>query len=234
MPVDVEERRAKAEKIIRTLRRAGSLDGKAVLEIGTGTGVIPSLLSGAVGESGSVDSVDVVDSRILTSGYKFHVVVGFLLPFDASRFDVVISNHVIEHVGNRAIQEQHLREIHRVLRPDGLAYVATPSRWAPVEPHFGVPLLSWPPRRFRTWLLRRSGRGTMYDVDPYGPMEIRRAFKRSGLDYEEQTLSAVRILAETESHKTVVQMVARLPDGLVERLGVVSPTMIFLIRPRRH
>ena len=36
---------------------------------------------------------------------------------------------------------KHLREIRRVLRRDGLAYLAVPNRWALVEPHYRLALL---------------------------------------------------------------------------------------------
>ena len=68
---------------------------------------------------------------------------------DDGSFDVVVSNHVVEHVGDREAQRTHLAELRRVLAADGLGYLATPTRWALVEPHFTVPLLSWPPRPLR-------------------------------------------------------------------------------------
>jgi SAM-dependent methyltransferase len=45
------------------------------------------------------------------------------MPFEANRFDVVLCNHVLEHVQNDL---QALREIHRVLRPGGFAILQVP------------------------------------------------------------------------------------------------------------
>jgi SAM-dependent methyltransferase len=229
MPVDLGERRAKAEKIVRSLRRARTMAGSTVLEIGTGTGVIPSALAAAVGPTGSVHSVDTVDTRLVADGFTFGIVDGVLLPFPDAAFDVVVSNHVVEHVGDRAAQQVHLEEIQRVLRPGGLAYLATPSRWAAVEPHFGVPLLSWPPRRVRTWLLRRAGRGQNYDVDPFGPREIRSAFERAGLQYEDEVASIVRDLADTEPDARLARMLRVVPESVLRSLSSLSPTMVFLL-----
>ena len=120
MPLDVGEREAKGQKILRTLRQAGDLDGKAVLEIGTGTGVIPSMLSQAVGDGGSVQSIDVVDSRIYTSGYVFQVVSGVVLPFEADSFDVVTIHHVLHYADDPAAA---LAEAARVVRPGGVVLV---------------------------------------------------------------------------------------------------------------
>src|SRR4051812_21740884 len=49
MPFDAEQRRAKAQKIIFLLESERPLSGAAVLEIGTGTGVIPAELRRVVG-----------------------------------------------------------------------------------------------------------------------------------------------------------------------------------------
>lgn len=45
------------------------------------------------------------------------------MAIDSQSYDVVIANHVLEHVGNL---EQALSEIHRVLRPGGHAVLQTP------------------------------------------------------------------------------------------------------------
>ncbi len=76
MPLDVAEREAKAEKIIRALRRAHPLAGARVLEIGTGTGVIPRAIVHEVGPTGHVDSIDTMDTRVVAEGYTFTLVRG--------------------------------------------------------------------------------------------------------------------------------------------------------------
>jgi trans-aconitate methyltransferase len=66
--------------------------------------------------------------------------------FADQSFDVVYSNSVIEHVGDRAQQAAFAREAKRL----GKAYwVQTPSNWFPVEVHTGVPFY---------WLLPEAGR----------------------------------------------------------------------------
>lgn len=45
------------------------------------------------------------------------------LPFDDERFDVVIANHVLEHVDDDLAA---FREVHRVLRPGGFAVLQVP------------------------------------------------------------------------------------------------------------
>jgi SAM-dependent methyltransferase len=58
------------------------------------------------------------------------------LPFAEGSIDVVIGFDVIEHlVGGEAWQLRFLREIRRVLRPDGLVLLTTPNKLCPFEGH---------------------------------------------------------------------------------------------------
>ena len=45
------------------------------------------------------------------------------IPFPGDSFEMLIANHVLEHVGNDAVA---LAEIHRVLKPGGYAILQTP------------------------------------------------------------------------------------------------------------
>ncbi|MGD7033816.1 MULTISPECIES: class I SAM-dependent methyltransferase [Methylotuvimicrobium] len=96
-----------------------------------------------------VTSVDFVDQRSESEGYSFCPLDGERLPFDAQSFDIVISNHVIEHVADADV---HLAEIGRVLKPDGLVYLATPNRLWPWEVHYRVLLLQYLPQELRDML----------------------------------------------------------------------------------
>jgi ubiquinone/menaquinone biosynthesis C-methylase UbiE len=55
-----------------------------------------------------VHSVDIADDRLEREGFEFHLVEGAQLPFEDSFFDIVLSNHVIEHVGDLPEQRTHL------------------------------------------------------------------------------------------------------------------------------
>lgn len=68
---------------------------------------------------------------------------GDRFPFSDNAFDVVWSNAVIEHVGNRARQLVFLQEIHRVAKK---AFITTPNRYFPVELHTRTPLLHYLPK----------------------------------------------------------------------------------------
>jgi len=79
---------------------------------------------------------------------------GAHLPFADGEFDVVYSNAVVEHVGNRAAQRAFLEE---VLRVGKAAFLTTPNRWYPLELHTTLPLLHWLPARVYRPLYRGLG-----------------------------------------------------------------------------
>ncbi|MBP9854328.1 MAG: class I SAM-dependent methyltransferase [Candidatus Omnitrophica bacterium] len=135
-----ETRLRKAEKILSVVRSYVKLSECDLLDIGTGSGHIIQIISR---ECKSATSVNLTDERIVKDGYTFRQVEDVNLPFPNESFHVVISNQVIEHIPP---QDIHLKEIHRVLKKGGIAYIATPSKYALIEPHFKLPFLSWLPR----------------------------------------------------------------------------------------
>lgn len=145
-------RRNKAMKIVEILREnTESRERLSLLDIGTGNGEIAKYLS----EYYNVVSVDVVDQRVVQDGFKFVQVDGEELPFSDQSFDVVVSNHVIEHMANA---DKHLSETARVLKNDGIIYLATPNKLWPWEAHNRIYLFHYLPPATFNGLLKRMGR----------------------------------------------------------------------------
>ena len=229
--LDLVGRKPKAEKIRRLIPIPDN--GQAtlrLLEVGTGSGAIAQFFSDLASLHFDVWAVDVEDQRIVTEGYQFRLYDGQKLPFDDDLFDVVISNHVIEHVGNRAQQASHISELCRVLRPGGYIYLATPSRWQVIEPHFSLPFLSWIPRRWRDRYVRFAGKGEKYDCDLLRPIELQQLLSVSGLSYKNLNIQAFIELITLEHPKgMLVRVASRMPRTWLERLHSFSPTMIYLL-----
>src|SRR5690606_39138334 len=98
--LDLPSRNLKAMKIAALLGVAPGDSRMRMLEIGCGSGGI-SHWFGTTGPMGwDVEAVDVEDVRLVREGFGFRVVDGTTLPFPDAMFDVVVTNHVIEHVGD--------------------------------------------------------------------------------------------------------------------------------------
>ena len=228
--LDLPTRERKAAKVRALLDDVVELDGAHVLEIGTGSGAIAASLVEAVGPLGRVEAIDVVDERVVTEGVHFTRVEGTEVPFGDAAFDVVISNHVIEHVGDRSEQLGHLRELRRVLRPGGWAYLAMPNRWRLVEPHFKLPLLSWLPPSLRSRYVRLAGRGERYDCDPMSRGELRALVTEAGLEAHDRTFAAVRVVRSVEAPHGLSRLALATPTRLLALGRPLVPTEIVLLR----
>jgi SAM-dependent methyltransferase len=228
--LDPESRLLKARKIEELLARARPLTGSRVLDVGTGSGVIAGALAETVGPEGEVWAVDIVDQRVVTDGYRFVQVSNPRLPFDEASFDIVVSNHVLDHVGGAGDKARHLAEVARVLRDNGVCYLAVANRWVVVEPHFRLPFLSWLPERLRTPYVRLARRGTFYDCDLPSRSELLELLAASPLRHEELTIEAMRALASIERLGAVTTRILTAPERALRRLLPVIPTMVFLLR----
>src|SRR5512145_1253408 len=77
------------------------------------------------------------------------------LPFADGEFDIVFSNAVIEHVGDRERQRQLVSEAVRVGRR---VFIATPNRLFPIELHTRLPVVHWLPDRIAHSVYRSTGK----------------------------------------------------------------------------
>jgi len=228
--LDSDSRTKKARKIVAALERKLDLSGRCILEVGTGSGIIAQTLAGHVGPQGKVTAVDVVDQRQVHEGYRYELVTGTALPFPAASFDVVIANHVFEHVGDRTAQAHHLSELARVVKPSGWIYFAVPNRWGLVEPHYRLALLSWLPTPLRSAYVRLRGRGELYDWELPSHRQLQAMFRAASLQPEQFTFEAMRIMAALESPSRRLRFLLEAPRALQKLLYPVIPTMVFLLK----
>ncbi|SMC22451.1 Methyltransferase domain-containing protein [Desulfacinum hydrothermale DSM 13146] len=229
--LDLPSRMKKALKIERLLGLEASHVPMKVLEIGTGSGGIAYYFATHPVLRCDVTAVDVVDQRLVREGFQFHLVNGTTLPFEADSFDVVISNHVIEHVGDRRAQRHHIQEMARVLSPRGIAYLAVPNRWMVVEPHFRLAFLSWLPDSWRSAYVRLRGRGEAYDCAPMTLGELDALLAESGMTWRHVEVEAFREMLSNEGKDGFLATVAALlPDAFLSRLRPIIPTLVCILR----
>jgi SAM-dependent methyltransferase len=99
-----------------------------VLEVGCGEGRGIGLVLPKAKSYSAIDKIEPVIAKLRTkypTGKFYSGNIPPLSPFDDNSFDVVITFQVIEHIGD---DFNFLKEIHRVLRPGGLAIITTPNR----------------------------------------------------------------------------------------------------------
>lgn len=231
--LDRDTRTRKARKIVAVIGEARFLTARKILEIGCGSGVIASTLARFRRDGIEIHAVDVVDNRVDDEGYAFTLVQGTALPFADAEFDIVISNHVIEHVGDEADQRHHLEEIGRVLIDGGIVYLAAPNRWRLVEPHFKLPFLSWLPHPASDRYVRAMRRGTHYDCDPPSYSRAIALFGSAGFHATDQTIRALRETLNAEIAGTMSRLFNRLvPDWMPRLFMRIMPTYVFLLERR--
>ena len=95
------------------------------------------------------------------------------LPFGDDSFDVVFSNAVIEHVGDRERQRRFVEEALRVGRR---VFVTTPNRMFPIEVHTRLPLVHWLPERYAHRAYDLAGKGWAKENLLLGPRDLRTLF----------------------------------------------------------
>jgi 2-polyprenyl-3-methyl-5-hydroxy-6-metoxy-1,4-benzoquinol methylase len=141
-------RRAKARRVREAFARWESVD--RVLLVGAGQGWTPldTVVERAAAEGAKlVVATDLHERSVVP--WPYLRADGLRLPFADGSFDVVLSNAVIEHVGDEAQQRAFVAEHLRVARH---FVITTPNRWFPMETHTRAVLRHWS----RAWRDRQA------------------------------------------------------------------------------
>lgn len=163
--LDAERRRRKARKIVAVLRHfhgRSPLAGLRALDIGSSTGFTAEALHRA---GLDVTGIDIDLPGLAHARQQFGEVAHFLcadgsrLPFTDQFFDIVVFNHIYEHVVDA---DAVMAEINRVLTPDGVAYFAFGNKRQVMEPHYRLPFLSWLPATVADRYVAATGRADEY------------------------------------------------------------------------
>lgn len=231
--LDLPSRYKKALKIDRLLDLSGEKQPISLLEVGSGSGGIAQYFAEHETMDFKVTAVDVVDQRLLRDKYDFVLVQDTHLPFADQSFDVVISNHVIDHVGGRHEQSHHLSEIYRVLKNNGIGYFSVFNRWMVVEPHYHIMFLSWLPRKYRTRYLQWRKRGDFYDIETLTKRELESLFEINNFMYKNICSFALKeTIVIEDKYRKFSFAILNIPNGILDKLTPVFPTLIYQIFPK--
>lgn len=222
--LDIKSRVKKAEKIEEILSQYKNISNSNVLDIGTGAGVVAAKIAK---HSATVTSVDIYDERINKEGYKFIKVNDERLPFKNNAFDIVISNHVVEHVSQ---QKLHIEEALRVTKPGGVFYIATPNKLWISDPHYRLFLVSWLPRSLASLYVRIArGKGKKWDIYPVSHMYLKQKFRNH--EYINGLPLVLKAGNKKISHNSVLgKLMSKLPGRLLDKLQIISPTLVYIVK----
>jgi SAM-dependent methyltransferase len=203
------------------------------LDFGCGPGTITAYLAK---RAGSFVGVDIDAEAVASARRRFpYPQLTFVhheaarLPFDDGAFDLIIVNHVYEHVREPAAL---LAEVRRLLKAGGVAYLAAAGKYQLLEPHYRLPFLSWLPRGLADLYLKLAGRREGYDVKL---LSYRRLFKMlAAFDVTEYTARVVAAPEEFGAAEVVPasRFLRKLAAAAVRRFPALAPTRIFVLRPK--
>lgn len=195
------------------------LSGKNIIDVGCGSGHIAAYFS----ECNRVLALDVVDqvSPDIRAKINFIKIENDLSSFPRGAFDIVILNHVLAHIKNKL---KLMMEINRLLKNNGICYVANPNRYYPVEPYYKIPFLHYLPQKLFLKLAKYFGKNKedVYLISHLSLKKIARIAKFNISDY------TVNVINESERYSSEY----KIPFGikLPDIASIVSPTNIYILR----
>lgn len=226
---DEAHRRGKAAKMLAVLthfRGTSDVDGLKVVDLGCSTGFIADEFRHA---GATTFGIDIDRPGLAAARTRFENRIGFVCadgeqaPFPDGAADVVIFNHIYEHVVDA---DAVVAEIARILAPEGVVYLGLANKWGVMEPHYNLPFLSWLPYRLADRYVSLFGRADAYHERFRSARNLRRMTEAFEVwDYTETIL--------VEPHRFAAQGMVPGPltkvPGAVWRLArPVTPTFVWV------
>jgi 2-polyprenyl-3-methyl-5-hydroxy-6-metoxy-1,4-benzoquinol methylase len=195
------------------------LSGKNIIDVGCGSGHIAAYFS----ECNYVLALDVVDqiSPDIREKIKFIKMENDLSSFSRGEFDIVILNHVLAHIKNKL---KLLIEINRLLKSNGICYIANPNRYYPVEPYYKIPFLHYLPQKLFFKLAKYFGKNQedVYLISHLSIKKLARIAKFTISDY------TVNVINESEQYSSEYEISFGIKFPRIA--SIISPTNIYILR----
>jgi SAM-dependent methyltransferase len=232
--LDYEYKRHKVDKMLAILREAGSISEekkRLAVDIGCSGGFFTAAIApyfrSVLGVDIDLHALRLANEERQHSNLYYVDADSMRLPLDDGSVDLVICNHVYEHVPDPV---RMFREIFRVLADDGICYLGAASRWTPVEPHYHLPFLSWLPKPMAHRYMRLSGKGDYYyeNLRSYG------GIRKLVVDFQvdDYTLKVIRDPDLFHARDLIPRggIMDRLPMWIWKVFYRVLPTYILILR----
>jgi SAM-dependent methyltransferase len=232
---DERKRRRKAVKIVSVLEHflgRQDLSGLSAIDIGCSTGYTVDTLqaSGATVTGFDIDVPGIEHAKALFGDRaEFVVADGSQLGLPDKSVDIVVFNHIYEHVVDPAAV---MKEIRRVLADDGVVYLGLGNKRAIIEPHYRLPFLSWLPRRAADRYVSAFHRADDY----YEHFDTKAGLLRlcKGLSVWDYTYTVLSDSTGFNATDIVPARLAGLPPMLWRAFAPIMPTFIWIGTPGRR
>jgi len=201
------------------------VQGRRVLDVGCGKGGL--IISCALRDCDAVGiDIDLSELRIAKLRSKNFSAISLqlircdakFLPFRNNSFDLVTATSVLEHVDN---PERAVKEMVRVLKPEGYILLTIPSPSFPREAHYKVFYIPYLPKKLGKIYLRLRGFNPVFFVRevtyPYpSPSYVERLLSSAGMVVE--NLTEKEIKEKLEKPRTIQSKLLRRVFQLVKSL----------------
>lgn len=230
--LDEGKRRRKAAKLIAVVRHALGRDesqglvGLRALDVGCSAGFIADELAAA---GATTTGVDIDEPGLAKARERFGDRVDFRLargedlPLEDGSVDVAVLNHIYEHVVD---PEAVVADLRRVLAPGGVLYLGLGNKYGVMEPHHGLPFLSWLPSGAADRYLRLAGKGDHYYERFRSRAGLRRLF--AAFDVWDYTLPVLADSRAFAGDDLIPPWVGRIPEPALAATLPLVPTYIWV------
>lgn len=217
--------------ILQMHTRKKNLLSLNILDIGCSSGVITDHLAKHFRETIGID-VDKIAVEKAQKAYKrktlsFKVSSGTSLPFNNESFDIVICNQVYSYASN---PRKMVREIHRVLKKQGLCLFTGDNLLYPMESLYHLLFIKWLPKKIQMFLLKIIGYQNFYIGNYKTYWGLRKLCENFEIiDYTIKVLLNPRKykFKKLEKYKKFVN---RIPYSFLKLLEPLFPTFVFVLQ----
>ncbi len=233
--LDEKSRSIKTNKILSVIKDYCIKNNKdfkifTCLDIGCSAGLITNYISknfkktiGIDTDESAIKSAKNLSNKNLT----FVKASALKIPFKDNSFDLVICNHIYEHVPNA---QKMFNEIYRVLKQDGICYLSAGNKYNIIEGHYKLPFLSWLPQSLANLYLIITGRGKIYEEKHFSYFKVKRMLRKFEInDYTLKIIKNPEKYSLTDISKKG-SFILKLPLFIFKILYLFIPTYIFILK----
>lgn len=189
---DIKGRTQKFKKILSIIKDFHTVTQSInCLDIGCSSGIITSSLGEhfqmVIGIDIDQEAVQYAKNHFSSSRVQFLIADSMGLPFSDNSIDVIICNHIYEHVPEA---KQLMEEVYRVLKEDGFCYFSAGNKYMVIEGHYLLPFLSWIPKHLAHLYLKMTRKGNFYYEEHLSLRGLKKLVRK--FQIHDYTLSIIR------------------------------------------